>query len=564
MGVLHGHLDKVTASSVSGWAYDAGTPASPVELEIVDNDRPICRFVADRFRPDLAKAGLGTGQFGFQVWLPMGWASKGAHAISVRRVSDGAILAGSPQSPPAADDPLFPMLQAVGQLVEAYAGQALHPDNKDYDQLLATLANGADELIRARLDQGEPAVLDVDEFYRRWRSLLTRPVPVKRQPPHRPAALRRRALVIADTMPKPLRATSHAALLDHMQAMTRLDHEVLFVPQDMQPDSASETLLKSLGIVPCLGPYYTCVEDVLRRQAGSFDVVYIHRAANFMRYGTMARSYSPTARIVYDMAAMSHRYFRQRGAVDDMNDIVRRAGAARASDLISARLADSIVVRTPHDAALLAKELPKAEIHTIGWSLQISAPLPFAARHDIAFLPDDDEDATQDALLWLVDAVLPIIRANRPDIRCLIPRHGEATERVAQRGDAGVVPLGSDVGIPEMLRQVRVAIAPQRYSTGPNGRVLQSLAAGIPCVCSTTAAEGFALPAPLDALVAPTAEGLAALALRLHEEEAENLAFSQAALACAETVGSTEEIARRFATMLHQAVPPPRPPQDGA
>ena len=70
-----------------------------------------------------------------------------------------------------------------------------------------------------------------------------------------------------------------------------------------------------------------------------------------------------------------------------------------------------------------------------------------------------------------------------------------------------------------MLERVRLTAAPLRYGAGVKGKVLDSLAAAVPCVMSPIAAEGLALPTALQALVGQDVQQVARLIVRLHEDE---------------------------------------------
>jgi gluconate kinase len=48
------------------------------------------------------------------------------------------------------------------------------------------------------------------------------------------------------------------------------------------------------------------VEDVLRRQAGCFDVIYLHRPSHTAQYTALARRYYPRARILHSSLAKLH------------------------------------------------------------------------------------------------------------------------------------------------------------------------------------------------------------------------------------------------------------------
>ena len=87
-----------------------------------------------------------------------------------------------------------------------------------------------------------------------------------------------------------------------------------------------------------------------------------------------------------------------------------------------------------------------------------------------------------------------------------------------------------------MFRAVRLTVAPLGFGAGLKAKVLQSFAAGIPCVCSTVAAEGLDLPVELQALVATNDAEMADAILRLHHDQALNDRLSR----------HVAEFARRF------------------
>lgn len=91
---------------------------------------------------------------------------------------------------------------------------------------------------------------------------------------------------------------------------------------------------------------------------------------------------------------------------------------------------------------------------------------------------------------------------------------------------------------------MRLTVAPLRYGAGIKGKVLSSLAAGVPCVMTGCAAEGLALPAALAGLVADAPDELARLIIRLHEDMAWHEELSRAGL---------DYVAERFAAPVIDA-----------
>jgi Hint domain len=72
---------------IEGWAQDRRHPEAPVCLVVLGGGRTLGRVLANRFRLDLARAGLGTGRHAFsaRIAVPEG-------AIELRREADGALL----------------------------------------------------------------------------------------------------------------------------------------------------------------------------------------------------------------------------------------------------------------------------------------------------------------------------------------------------------------------------------------------------------------------------------------------------------------------------------------
>ncbi len=87
-GPLRGFVDIAQPHRVAGWAQCAGAPEVPVTLEILAGGVKVARVLANLYRADLRRAGLGSGCHGFEIALPAG--TRGP--ISVRRAQNGMVL----------------------------------------------------------------------------------------------------------------------------------------------------------------------------------------------------------------------------------------------------------------------------------------------------------------------------------------------------------------------------------------------------------------------------------------------------------------------------------------
>ena len=100
-GPMLGKVEWVDHSVISGWAWLTDHPAVPVVLEVVDRGEVIAVALADCFRSDLLRAGVGDGHHAFHVELPRPLDPQRAHRLVIRRAADGLPLFGCPFDLPA-------------------------------------------------------------------------------------------------------------------------------------------------------------------------------------------------------------------------------------------------------------------------------------------------------------------------------------------------------------------------------------------------------------------------------------------------------------------------------
>jgi Macrocin-O-methyltransferase (TylF) len=96
--VYEGVHDPGDGRTIRGWAWDSSRPDSPLEVAILDGDRPLATVTADRFRPDLLRAGKGNGRHGFIYPIPAELIDGCKHLVVVRIASTNVDLSGTPRS----------------------------------------------------------------------------------------------------------------------------------------------------------------------------------------------------------------------------------------------------------------------------------------------------------------------------------------------------------------------------------------------------------------------------------------------------------------------------------
>ena len=125
-----------------------------------------------------------------------------------------------------------------------------------------------------------------------------------------------------------------------------------------------------------------------------------------------------------------------------------------------------------------------------------------------------------DAALRLVRDILPRVRRRVPDARLLIVGRNPSAELLAAGRQPGVTVTGLVEDVRPFLEEATVFVAPLRWASGIQNKVLEAMAMELPVVTSSAAADGlFAADGerpPID--VVDDDDGLAAAAVRRLEE----------------------------------------------
>jgi glycosyltransferase involved in cell wall biosynthesis len=550
------HINVITRNRISGWVRGGANPDQPTALQILDNGVVIARVLANRYRKDLEREGIGSGRHGFELRIPGGLSPLARHVIQVRREADGMDLHGSPVVIEHATALDAGLEQAVAQAVTALVRK------DERERALSFLVAQADRVLQqhGEADGQREARLAHRQFRRRWGMS---PPAAEADAPEAPDVVvedpGRRVLVVDNIVPVADRDAASQALLSHMRAFQRLGYAVTFVAaNDMNTQKAAVASLEAADIACCRAPFYNSVEDVLRRQTDCFDVVYLHRASNAARYLALARHYCPKARILYSVADLHHLRLERQAKIEDRPELRAHSRRMRLMECTAAWSADAVLTHSTAEAAWLRQAVPEAVVHVVPWALPPRpVATPLAERRGLAFIGGYAHSPNVDAARWLADEIMPLVWRVDPGIECLLVGSG-MPQAIARLARPGLVPLGHVAELADIFNRVRLTVAPLRYGAGVKGKVLTSLAAGIPCVMSPVAAEGMDLPTALTAAIGDTAADIAAHIVRLHTDDAAAQDVAASGLAMIRERFNEAHVAAALYPAIEQCFQPPR------
>lgn len=358
------------------------------------------------------------------------------------------------------------------------------------------------------------------KLFERWRETLADRRENADEPQQaKDHGMRRRLLVIDAMTPEPDRNAGAAHTMEILRAARALGYTVTFVPtSNYARIPRYTTLLQAEGIEALYHPYCSSLEQHLAEHGDRYDAVLAFRVTELEPHYATIRRLAPQARLVFHVADLHHLREERRAALTGDTAVARKAAALRRAELDLVDKADMTVVHSTAEATYIAGALPGSRVTVLPWITEVVEPrAPFAERHGCFFLGSYGHHPNIDAVEHFLDDIWPQIATALPTVEFSIVGSG-APDSLVRRATGRVRHLGylPDLGL--VMQRARVSVVPLRYGAGVKGKIYESMAHGVPVVCTTVAAEGMGLVDGEQVLIADTAEAFAAAVVRVHED----------------------------------------------
>jgi glycosyltransferase involved in cell wall biosynthesis len=195
--------------------------------------------------------------------------------------------------------------------------------------------------------------------------------------------------------------------------------------------------------------------------------------------------------------------------VTGRDDLSSEATELQRRELEMAALCDLVTVYSDVERRLLNRLLPRTPVEVAPWYAVTTPAGPgWDRREGVVFLGSYSHEPNLDAACYLVDTIMPLLRARGAGLRLHL--YGSAMPDALHELAAEDVLVHGYAPRLEVLDAHRVFAAPLRFGAGIKGKVATALGRGLPAVLSTVAVEGFAIVAGREAAVADDPERFAA------------------------------------------------------
>ena len=312
-------------------------------------------------------------------------------------------------------------------------------------------------------------------------------------------------------------AGSHAALQE-IKMMLALGFKVTFVPANLAPMGKYTSVLQNMGVEVLYVPFYYSLDDVLQRRLGEMDAVYITRYDVAQKsIDTIKEANKP---VLFNNADLHFLREIRAALVKNDDEAMELALLTRDEELEVCKKVDAVLTYNTTEQAVISSHLAQeSNMHITPWIVEPKDAGPeFKAREGIAFLGGYNHTPNIEAVEYMVQEVMPKLKAQRPDITFYVygskmPEHfnGFNSDNVNVKGFAET--------LDGVYHDHKIFIAPLLSGAGIKGKVLDALAYATPTILTDIAAEGTGLTNGINTLIANDADEWVEAIIKLYDDE---------------------------------------------
>lgn len=330
----------------------------------------------------------------------------------------------------------------------------------------------------------------------------------------------RRVLVLDHCVPKPDCDAGSLTVFNLLLLLREMDFQVTFIPEDnfLYLPGYTEALQRA-GIEVLYAPYCFSVSEHLKRFGGRYNLAFLFRPGVVARNLQDVRKYCTNAKVLYHTVDLHFLRMQREAELLDQPAGLKKAANMKMLEMTAMQACDASIVHSKVELEQLLVELPTAKLHLFPLIMETPRPeVGFEQRKDLVFLGNYSHPPNVDAVKFLVAEIMPLLRQRIPSIQLYLVGN-MPPEEVQSLACEDVIITGFVKELTPLLNKVRVSVAPLRYGAGIKGKIGTAMAAGLPVVATSVAAEGMGLSENENILVADTPEEFAELVVRIYQDE---------------------------------------------
>ena len=336
---------------------------------------------------------------------------------------------------------------------------------------------------------------------------------------------RRMVLIVDHYVPQPDRDAGSRTVMQFVDRFLEQGFRVKFWPENLHFDPVYAPPLLQRGIEVMYGTEYAGgFERWMQENGAALDYILLSRPHVALQFIDIARRHGAAPLLYYGHDIHHLRLDHQLRLQPNDRDLRReREKIARQEFAVWASV-DAVYYPSESEVAYarqwLQAHAPQVRAHEVpAYAYNLDAEEMTGDLHDRAgliFVAGFAHGPNVDAAVWFVEEVFPRLLVQRPELKLgLVGSNPTNQIKALQSAAVEVTGFVSDEELRLRYTKARVAIAPLRFGAGVKGKVIEAMAHGVPCVTTTTGAQGLDAGADNALRVGDTPEEQAQMILNL-------------------------------------------------
>jgi len=310
-------------------------------------------------------------------------------------------------------------------------------------------------------------------------------------------------VVFDERVPSPDRDAGSLRMLLILKSLAEWSH-VIFVPFNRPQGIDYERALWQAGIETADATDY---RSLLKNK--NISAAIVSRPSMGSTFIHRIRRVNPGVRVVFDMVDTHFLRFQREYEISGEATALSEAKRYRKLERKLAQASDVVWCASLEDKLVMQREVPDTRIAVVPTIHELRDPgKSFAEREGLLFIGNLAHRPNEDAVLFFLGEVYPLVRKRMPSVRLDIIGDNASTEIKAFDSEKVRI-LGYVPDVEPYLRNARVFVAPLRFGAGIKGKVGEAMAHGLPVVTTSIGAEGFGLTHELDVMIGDQPESFA-------------------------------------------------------
>ncbi len=176
------------------------------------------------------------------------------------------------------------------------------------------------------------------------------------------------------------------------------------------------------------------------------------------------------------------------------------------------------IISSQDKDSIISPMASKIKIVPNGVDFEMFYPRTEPKIYDLLFMGNLSYPPNIDAVLFLSNEILPIVKKSKPNIKLLIAGIG-ASNKVKQLQSENIILIENFDDISDSIAMSRLMLAPMRLSIGLQNKILQAMAMKTPCIVSSLSNNAIKAPNKIAILEANTPQEFSECIIELLNDE---------------------------------------------